>query len=201
MSNRFSQLRAVAVFSTLASVLLVSGCEILTKDYTAIKKTGDKKSSVAVQAYNVDDYYQVEHEGRTYIFDDKKTYLSFLATGETVFRLTRIGAGKNGETIVFGLTKKDKKKTSGIGSVMMYDNLVEGASEGFYAELYLEGRIYVFDNWSDVRAFRTVGEAPYRLTDIGAGPNGKTVVYVLNKSNKKVRPDTLIKRFKAVHSK
>lgn len=201
MSNRFSQFSTAAVSSTLASVLLLSGCEILTKDYTAIKKAQENKVSVAVQAYNVDDYYQVEHEGRTYIFDDKKTYLSFLDTGDTVFRLTRIGAGKNGETLVFGLTKKDKKKTSGIGSVMMYDNLVEGASEGFYAELYSDGRIYVFDNWDDVQAFRTVGEAPYRLTDIGAGPEGKTVVYVLNKSNKKARPDSLIKRFKLVHSK
>ena len=199
MSNKFSRFRIAAVCSTFVSVLLVSGCETMTfnDQKTKIKKI--EETEVASISYNVDDYYEVEHEGRNYIFDDKETYLSFLSVGETPYRLTRIGAGKNGETIVFGLTKRDKKKTSGIGSIMMYDNAIEGSSEEFYAEIYREGRIYVFDNWKDVQSFRSVGEAPYRYTDIGSGPDGKTVVYVLNKANKKVRPDALISRFRAVH--
>ena len=200
MSNKFSGFRIAVVCSAFISALLVSGCETMTFDDQQTKTKKVEDVAVAPMLYNVDDYYEVEHEGRNYIFDDKKTYLSFLSVGETPYRLTRIGAGKNGETIVFGLTKEDKNKTSGIGSIMMYDNAIKGASEAFYAEIYRDGRIYVFDRWEDVQAFRSVGEAPYRYTDIGSGPGGKTVVYVLNKTNKKVRPDALIARFRAVHN-
>ena len=57
------------------------------------------------------------HEGRIYVFYDKKTYQSFKQVGETAYRLTRIGAGPKGETVVFGLTKQDKKKRSGIAAI------------------------------------------------------------------------------------
>ena len=56
--------------------------------------------------------------------------------------------------------------------------------------------IYVFDNADDLTFVRKVGEAPYRFTEIGAGPNGETMVYVLNKSNKKQKPVALIEVFK-----
>ena len=200
MSNKFSGFRIAFVCSAFVSALFVSGCETMTFDDQKAETKQVENVPVPEMSFNTNDYYQVEHEGRNYIFDDKETYLSFLSVGETPYRLTRIGAGKNGETIVFGLTKKDKNKTSGIGSIMMYDNAIKGSSEAFYAEIYRDSRIYVFDNWRDVQAFRSVGEAPYRYTDIGSGPGGKTVVYVLNKSNKKARPDALIARFRAVHS-
>lgn len=199
MLNRFYRLRVATSCGIISTFMLLSGCQVWTTDYTVDAQPPVEKAVMKATSYNVDDYYEVEHEGRTYIFDDQKTYLSFLATGETPYRLTRIGAGRNGETIVFGLASSDKKKRSGIGSVMMYDGEVEGASENFYAEVFYEGRIYVFDNWKDIQSFHSVGEAPYRYTDIGAGPDGKTVVYVLNKSNKKVRPDALIAKFRAVH--
>jgi len=155
--------------------------------------------SSAQQSLNNDDYYQVAHEGRLYIFDDVATYKSFLEVGETAYRKVRIGAGPEGETIVFGLTSADKKKSSGIASIDMYDGKLAGA-ETFYGEAHAEGRIYVFSTWADIQAFNQVGEAPYRFTTIGAGPKGETVVYVLNKSNKKKQPTALIAAFKAMHN-
>lgn len=149
--------------------------------------------------YNVNDFYQVYKEGRVYIFDDFKTYDEFVKVGETPFRLTRIGAGPAGETLVFGLTKKDKKMRSGLGSVDMYDGKAEGISDGFYGEIIKEGRIYVFGDWTDMKNFMSTGEAPLRYTQIGAGPNGETVVYVLNEDNKKEIPDDLIEEFKRKH--
>jgi hypothetical protein len=59
-----------------------------------------------------------------------------------------------------------------------------------------EGRIYVFNNFQDMSDVRKVGEAPYRFTEIGTGPKGETVVYVLNKTNKKKKPVALIDAFK-----
>lgn len=146
---------------------------------------------------NNDDFYEVNHDGRVYLFDDAATYLSYLQVGETTFRLTRIGAGPKGETLVFGLTRADKKKTSGIASVELYEGrLAEGSP--FYGEMVRHGRIYVFSSWADMKFVRKIGEPVYMYTDIGSGPNGETVVYVLNKANKKHKPVELIARFKSL---
>lgn len=146
-----------------------------------------------------DDYYEAHHDGRIYVFDDFDTYKHFLAHGETPYRYMRIGAGPEGKTVVFGLTDADKKKREGVASVEMWDGTLNGAAENFYAEVLYEGRFYVFDRWADVKSFRETWEAPYRFTQIGAGPQGRTVVFVLNSGNKKKQPTALIEEFYSRH--
>lgn len=148
---------------------------------------------------NNDDYYEVNHEGRLYIFDDAATYLSFIDVGETAYRKVRIGDGPNGETVVFGLTAEDKKKSEGIAGIDMFDGRLAGA-ESFYGEVVVDGRIYVFNDWGELKVFKQTGEATYRYTDIGAGPHGETVVYVLPKAESKQRPVATITRFRQLHS-
>ncbi len=138
--------------------------------------------------------YEVHKDGRIYLFYDTHSYHDFKQTGHVNYMFSRIGAGPKGETLVFGLTGKDKKKRSGIPSVMIYDG--EHKPTSFYGEAILEGRIYVFDDYREMQTFRQTGEAAYRFTDIGSGPNGETVVFVLTKQNKKKRPDALVKEFK-----
>ena len=53
---------------------------------------------------------EVHKDGRIFVFYDRALYKEYLSVGETVFRLTQIGQAAIGETMVFGLTKKDKKK-------------------------------------------------------------------------------------------
>lgn len=159
----------------------------------------EAKTEVAVEANN-DELYEVHHDGRIYIFDDYKLYQNFNKLGHTPYILARIGAGPKGETIKFGLTSQDKKKQSGIASVDMYDGTLAPA-ENFYGEMRSEGRIYVFSTLKDMNDVRKIGEASYRFTDIGAGPEGETVVYVLNKSNKKKKPVALMEAFKQRNSK
>ena len=186
-----SPVARVATATALAPILALA--------LTACQSQSTKEAEAKAQLNN-DDYYEVHHEGRIYVFDDAGVYQSFLQVGETAYRKVRIGEGPHGETIVFGLHKKDKKKREGIAGVDLFDGKLEGAAENFYAEIRTEGRIHVFSTWSDVKSFRQVGEAPYRYTDIGSGPKGETVVYVLNKSNKKRRPDALISRFKGAYA-
>ena len=185
-----SPMARVAAATALAPILALA--------LTACQSNSTKEASAKPQLNN-DDYYEVHHEGRIYAFDDAGVYKSFLQVGETAYRKVRIGEGPHGETVVFGLHKKDKKKTDGIAVVDMYDGKLAGADKAFYAEIRSEGRIHVFNDWNDVKSFRQVGEAPYRYTDIGSGPKGETVVYVLNKGNKKKRPDALISRFQAAN--
>jgi len=141
-----------------------------------------------------DQLLEVHEDGRIHIFYDKHTYDEFQQLGETSFRLTRIGAGPKGETVVFGLTAADKKKTSGIPSIEIYDGQRKPAN--FYGEMRAEGRIYVFSTYDDMKMVRNTGEAALRYSDIGAGPKGETVIYVLNSSNKKQKPVALMEQFR-----
>lgn len=180
-------------FFLAASVITTfMGCASTETKQTEVVK--EATAEVAVEVNN-DELYEVHHDGRIYIFDDFELYQGFNKLGHTPYILARIGEGPKGETIKFGLTSKDKKKKSGIASVELYDGKLAPA-ENFYGEMRMEGRIYVFSTLEDMKAVRKVGEAAFRFTDIGAGPNGETVVYVLNKTNKKKKPVELMEAFK-----
>ncbi|MBY4678106.1 hypothetical protein [Marinobacterium arenosum] len=159
----------------------------------------ETKSAAAAPQLNNQDLYEVAHEGRHYVFDDFKTYQSFLQVGETSFRKVFIGGGPHGETLVFGLRGEDKKKLEGIAGIDMYNGKLP-AAEDFYGELRGEdGRLYVFSTLEDMKDVRELGEAVFRYTQIGAGPQGQTVVFVLNKSNKKQKPVELMARFQQIN--
>ncbi|WP_281647447.1 hypothetical protein [Parendozoicomonas sp. Alg238-R29] len=184
-----STLIKLSAASLLATALV--GCQSMNNDSMAAK------SAAAAKPVNNDDLYEVAHEGRYYVFDDAAVYKDFIANGETPYRKVFIGEGPHSQTLVFGLTGKDKKKSSGIGSIDMFKGN-QAPAENFYGEMRSEdGRIYVFNELKDMEAVRKVGEAAYRFTQIGAGPNGETVVFVLNKSNKKKQPVALMAEFAA----
>lgn len=202
-------------FMILMAVLaIVSGCAWLT-DYqyqppaekqAAPAAKPEPAAAVAAEpaktssnSLNNEDVYLAEHEGRLYVFDDEAVYQSFMQHGETAYRLVRVGEGPGGSTLVFGLRDEDKAKREGIAAVDMYDGRLAGAAEGFYAEVLHDGRFYVFSEWQDLVDFQRTRIADLRYTEIGAGPGGRTVVYVLNESNKKHKPVDLIARFKRIH--
>lgn len=183
------KLKLLLTATSVAALTLLTAC--------GATKGGDSSTSAEVSLNN-NDLYEAHHEGRIYIFDDQATYKEYLTVGETSFRKVRIGEGPKGETIVFGLTNEDKKKTSGIASIDMYDGSLEGAAS-FYGEMRVEGRIYVFGSLAEMNNARLVGEVPLRYTAIGTGPAGETVVYALNNDNKKQKPEALIAMFKKMN--
>lgn len=181
-------MKLIPIATSLMALTLLTACG------GQMAKSDSAEKMAEATAMNNNDLYEVHHEGRIYIFDDRDVYEDYLAVGETSFRKVRIGEGPKGETIVFGLTNEDKKKTSGIASIEMYDGDLAGA-EDFYGEMRMEGRIFVFGSLEEMNMARIVGEVPLRYTEIGAGPQGETVVYALNNDNKKVRPDAMIEMF------
>lgn len=142
--------------------------------------------------------FEVHHDGRIHVFYDQKLYEDFQKLGETPYRLTRIGAGPHGETVVLGLTRKDKKMKQPVLAVEVFDGRTP-APANFYGEMQRDGRIYVFDSYREMEHVRKVGEPTYRYTMIGAGPQGETVVLVLTKQNKKQHPTALLNRFRQHH--
>lgn len=169
---------------SLLSVMLLSACSQIKEENVSIEK-----------AETVAEIYEVHDDGRIYAFYDKKTFKQFMQVGETAYRLTRIGTGPNGETMVFGLTKKDKKKGANTPAVKLYANKIKPAKD-FYAETMRHGRIYVFSTFADMQTVRQFGHPNFFYTEIGSGPKGETVVYVLNKKTKKKKPVALIAEFK-----
>ena len=177
---------------------LMAGCTAVAEKKTAVEAPVMEKTT-EVASLNNEDMYIVYHDGRMNVFYDAKLYKGFMGVGETAYRKTFIGAGPKGETIMYGLTKSDKSKLSGIPSIDMIEGRLT-AAENFYGEIRDEGRINVFDDWRLFQEYMANGEVPYRLTDIGAGPNGETVVYALTKETKKKRPEALIGKFKAFYA-
>lgn len=173
---------------SLLSVVVLSACSQV------------KEASVPVKvAETASEIYEVHDDGRIYAFYDKKTFKEFMQVGETAYRLTRIGAGPNGETMVFGLTKNDKKKGADTPAVKLYEGKIK-AADNFYAETIRHGRIYVFSTFEDMQTVRQFGHPNFFYTEIGSGPKGETVVYVLNKQTKKHKPADLIAEFEKHNS-
>lgn len=148
----------------------------------------------ATAVLNDDDYYEIHQDGRIYVIADVADLQNFVATGELPLRVTRIGGGPNGETVVFAIARPESKKNDGFGAVEMYDGKRQGAAKDFYAEISRDNRYYVFGSWPDLEAFRKSGDAAGLSAAAMNGPNGEVVMVA--------QPaDALVERFKTVHAK
>lgn len=136
--------------------------------------------------------------GRVHAFGDTKNYFDFLAHGEVALTRTQIGTGPGGKTLVFGITGDDVKANRPSRGEQILGGTAPAAS-GFYGEAYKGGRFYLFGDLKDMKDFTAFGEVPYSYTDIGVGPKGETLVYVMNKdSYKKGKPQDRADRFKTL---
>jgi len=143
-------------------------------------------------------YVVLPDDGRIYAFGDTKNYFDFLTHGEVTLTRTRIGEGPGGKTLVFGITADDVKANKpSLGEKVMLSGLP--AAPEFYGEVFKGGRFYVFGDLKDIKDFTAFGEVPYSYTDIGAGPKGETLVYVMNSASYKLgKPEVRVERFKAL---
>ncbi|MDM7456021.1 MAG: hypothetical protein P3W97_001830 [Tepidimonas sp.] len=163
----------------------------------AAKPAATSAATPAASTAQAREFYVVlPEDGRYYAFGTFKLYQDYLAHGEVPLTRTRIGAGPNGRTVVFAITNDDVKRGQASVPEQVFDGKL-GAAADFYGEVFKDGRYYVFDELKDLMDFAAFGEVPYSFTDIGAGPNGATVVWVMNKTSyAKGRPAARIERFK-----
>jgi hypothetical protein len=154
----------------------------------------------SVQSAEKQHYFLVRHEsGRIFAFGDVKNYLLFMAHGEVPLTRTRIGAGPNGETVVFGITKAESKALDKPTAAEKFFDGNVGEASHFYGEAFSGGRYHVFGEWQDFKDYLSHKEITFTFTEIGTGPNGETVIYALNKKTKdQGRPMALIEAFKAL---
>ena len=179
---------------------VLAGCAGNGEKTTAMKSEPAAKSAAQTASLNNEDLYVAYVHGRENVFYDAGLFKEFLELGETAYRKTYIGAGTDGMTVSYGLTKKDKKKKTNPAEQMMKGELA--AADDFYGEVFNseENRFYVFTTWADFNTYVKTGVDNLRFSDIASGPKGETVVYVLNSKNKKNKPVAAIAKFKANHN-
>lgn len=141
-------------------------------------------------------YVVLPEDGRYYAFGSFKAYQDYLAHGEVPLTRTRVGVGPAGRTVVFAITNDDVRSGQPSVPEQVFDGKLPAAA-GFYGEVFKNGRYYVFGELKDLLDFAAFGEVPYSFTDVGAGPNGATIVWVMNKDSfAKGRPAERIERFR-----
>lgn len=147
-------------------------------------------------------YFLVFHEnGRIYPIADARNYLAFLDVNELIFTRTRVGAGPAGETLVFGIEKKEADDLNKPAMAeLFYDGKMD-VSGPFYGEVVKDGRFHVFGTWQDFKDYLVNKEITYTFTEVGTGPKGETVVYAMNKkTSADGRPVALINSFRQFHN-
>lgn len=154
-------------------------------------------SSTAAQA---ELYVVLPDTGRVHAFGDTKNYFDFLAHGEVALTRSQIGAGPGGKTLVFGITGDDVKANAPSRGEQILSGAIP-AGDAFYGEVFKDNRFYLFGDLKDMTNFTAFGEVPYSYTDIGAGPKGESIVFVMNKdSYAKGKPEERMARFKALRA-
>lgn len=191
----------VTVTALACAATIGTGCATEAKNEagapTQVAAAQPAAEAVSQPAAQTTTYYFVAYpeDGRIYAMSDVKTWLLFSDHGEVPYTRTRIGAGPQGQTIVFGITSDDVKANAPSVGERIFDGQmqVEGA---FYAEVMKDGRYHVFGSWQDFQDFLAHNEITYTFTRIGTGPKGETVIYALNReTSKQGAPVALIEKF------
>lgn len=136
--------------------------------------------------------------GRIHAFGDTQNYFNFLTHGEVPLTRTRIGEGPGGRTLVYGITSDNVKANQPSLAEQVMAGTLPPAPD-FYSEAFKANRFYVFGDLKDMKDFLAFGEVPYSYTDVGAGPKGETLVYVMNKASyAQGKPLDRVERFKSL---
>lgn len=183
------------IIGAAVAASLLAGCAAQKGAHAPMKPATSAAASSATQAQVAEYYVVLPEDGRYYAFGDFKQYQEYLAHGEIAFTRTRIGVGPTGQTVVFGISAEDVKSGAPAQVELLYDGKAAPTHQ-FYGEVFKDGRYYVFDDLKALQEFAAFGEVPYAYTDIGAAPDGKTVVWVMDKkSYTKGKPAQRIQRF------
>ncbi|MBB2495110.1 hypothetical protein [Aquipseudomonas ullengensis] len=148
-------------------------------------------------APNNEDWYQVRTETQVLVFDDYQVFKDYLATGTAPVMRTLEEKAATGQEQILVLRAEDEGKALDKISAYRFLKVAQPPASPFYGEVRQDGAIYVFKRYGDMVEMIKLGEPIFRYTDIGGGPDGKTVIYGLQKEEG--RPEATIQQFKKNH--
>ena len=153
-------------------------------------------SAIAAEpkSLNNEDWYQVRTADKFYLFDDYTVYRDFLVSGKAPVMRELGEKDKWGQSVVLALGADQQDTPLEQISAYQFYRVALPSAWPFYGELRQDDVIYVFRRAGDMTETNSLGEPIFRYTDIGGGPNGERVVYVLAKEEK--LPEDTVKTFK-----
>ncbi len=178
------------IYAAVAAAALVGLTGCATKD-AWMGATAETKYDIELEKIrqvailNNDDYYEYHKDGKIYVLADAKDVKNFLSTEEFALRVTTIGGGPKGETLVFAIANPEKSKKEGFGAVEMYYGRRVGAEKDFYAEVLKGGTYYVFGDWKSLETYRKKGS--FKSVSSGKTKQGKAAKFAANSEFVKTR--------------
>ena len=133
----------------------------------AIETVPARSRPVSSAVYGRDGFEVIEDDGRLWVFEQgSDAFAAFVDTGEPAKRVTRIGVGPDGKTVM-----------SSDGAVIdAYVAATRYALPGYFVRMD-DGRLWVFEEGGEaLAAFLEKGEPAKRVTLVGQGPDGKTLL-------------------------
>jgi ABC-type microcin C transport system duplicated ATPase subunit YejF len=130
-----------------------------------------------------DDFFVWKHHGRLYVLGSLESNQSFMAHQHLPYTRTLLGAGPQGETVVFEVDKKNPEHVARLQERFVHTAfLIDSNGEDFFVYKLAE-RYYVIGQEKTSEQFRAHQHLPYTRTLLGAGPQGETVVFEVDKKN------------------
>ncbi|WP_271412113.1 hypothetical protein [Pseudomonas sp. Q1-7] len=137
-------------------------------------------------ALDNEDWYQIRTEKELFLFDDYATYREFVKSGSAPVKQSTGAKDGFGRDIALVLKAADQGKNPDTLSAKRFLDVSLPPAQPFYGELRDEdGVIYVFSRYGDMMDMYKIGEPTFSYVDIGGGPEGQRVVYVLGKEEPK----------------
>jgi hypothetical protein len=174
----------LSIFLCVSAVFLVFGCsasvqqEPVTTQPPALQAPVDKDLELIDSQGN--DYFVWKYDGRIYVIGNPKTNEAFKIQHHLPYTRTILGAGPQGETVIFEVNPKDNALADRLQ--VRYDStpvLLTSEGNDYFVWKY-QGRIYVIGQEKTNEAFKTQHHLPYTRTVLGAGPYDETVIFEVN---------------------
>jgi hypothetical protein len=171
------------IFMLFVVALLVCGCAAATA------KTGPQEVMSKGEEFHI-----YENHGRLYVLGSQGSLDKFKASGHLPYTRTLIGAGPNGETVVFEVNKKDPALADRLQKEFSHTPFLVTSKGSDYYVYKMGERYYVIGQEKTNEKFMASGHLPYTRTLLGAGPMGETVVFEVDKKNPQLA-DRLVKTY------
>ena len=130
-------------------------------------------------------YWVYEHHGRLYVIGQAITNHQFRKSGHLPYTRTILGSGPAGETVVLEVNKKDPQLVERLQAKFLKQPMLLESDKDYWVYEH-EGRHYVVGQAKTKEQFITSGHLPYTRTILGAGPQGETVVFEVNKKDSRL---------------
>lgn len=155
--------------------LVLSGCAgtVQTVGETAPEQVLSKGGEFSVYAYN----------DRHYVTGSAKSSQAFAEHHHLPYTKTILGAGPQGETVVFEVDKKDSAYVERLMETYQHTPFLITEKGDDYAVYKYNSRIYVIGNAQTRASFEKNHHLPYTKTLLGAGPAGETVIFEVDRKD------------------